>query len=62
MDVYSKKEACDLWGVPVATLESRLNRDRAAGNPMYGTRKSAGVWIVTKEYMEVKYGNKKSTK
>lgn len=62
MDVYSKKEACDIWKVPVPTLESRLKRDRASKAPMYGTRKSAGVWLVTREYMEDRYGHQKRTK
>lgn len=60
MDVYSKKEACDIWKVPVPTLESRLKRDRASKAPMYGTRKSAGVWLVTREFMEVHYGSQKN--
>lgn len=61
-DVFSKKEACDIWKVPVTTLESRLNRDRASNAPMYGTRKSAGVWLVTREFMEVHYGDKRKSK
>lgn len=59
MDVYSKKEACELWGIPIPTLESRLNRDNKVGNGMQGTRKSAGVWLVTKEYMVKRYGEPK---
>lgn len=60
MDVFSKKEACEIWKIPESTLESRLNRDKASNAPMYGTRKSAGVWLVTREFMEVHYGSRKN--
>lgn len=61
MDVFSKAEAAHLWDLKFKTLEMRLIRDST--NPkksMFGTRKSGGNWIVTREYMEDRYGSQKN--
>ncbi len=60
MDVFSKAEAADLWCLKFKTLEMRLIRDsRNKGKSMLGTRKSGGNWIVTREYMEDRFGTQK---
>lgn len=60
MDVFSKAEAAHLWAIKNKTLEMRLIRDsRNTTRKMLGTRKSGGNWIVTREYMEDRYGNQK---
>lgn len=63
MDVFSKSEAARLWDLKNKTLEMRLIRDST--NPkksMLGTRKSGGNWIVSREYMEDRYGSQKNAK
>lgn len=61
MDVFSKSEAAYLWAIKDKTLEMRLFRDNTSPNKkmMFGTRKSGGNWIVTREYMEDRYGSQK---
>lgn len=57
MNMFSKKEASERWGVKEKTLEMRLTRDsKKVERDMLGTRKSGGNWMVSRAYMMDRFG------
>lgn len=60
-DVYSIKEASELWGISESNLRNALNRyDRFNEQIKRGlAKKSANTWIVTKKAMEEVFGEPK---
>lgn len=59
-DFYTKTEAVEVWGITKHALEKRLIRDIRAGRSMLGTRKSGAVYIISRAYMEDRYGKPKN--
>lgn len=61
MEVFSISEVAKMYGKNYKAVATKIKRHHEDGKPMYGTRKSGGNWIVTREYMEVNYGDKQQT-
>lgn len=62
METFSTNEAAYLWALKPQALQRKLGRDRLAGRPLYGSRKSGAIYIVTREYMEEHYGRQKNSR
>lgn len=60
-DVYSTKEASELWGISDSNLRNALNRYGRFDEQIKKVlvKKSGGSWIVTKKAMEEVFGPQK---
>lgn len=58
MDFMTLSVAAEIYGVQHATIRRRLWTDLKKQNNLMGSLNQGGTWVVSKEYMEAKWGER----
>lgn len=60
MDYMTLSVAAEIYGVQHSTIRRRLWTDQKKENDLMGSLNQGGTWVVSKKYMDAKWGKGRS--